>query len=345
MSAIDPLEPYVTDPTWPQADLEPVNECPFCGGKERSLACDGVQDWAFHAAPGEWQYCRCQSCDALYLNSRPTIESIGRAYSTYYTHHDTFQSPLKLLKRRIKNEYFSYALQVNLSPRLSLPRYLSRLLLPLKSLVVEQFGLSTLARLSKGKLLDMGCGNGEMLQFAEQMGWDVMGLELDPAAVESSKQRGLNILQGGYERLDDYPSSFDCIIFSHVLEHVHKPLEALTKIKSALKPGGVLLLSCPNSMSKAGEYFGRYWRGLEAPRHIAIPSVHFLRQHLCAMGFSLEQRIRNAFPTIRESMDIQRKALSASQNEIDSLIKIRNTLGLPSRDQVDFIEFICIKRD
>jgi len=343
MSAIGHLETYMTDPIWPQADLESVNECPFCGGKERRLAYDGVQDWAFHAAPGEWQYWRCQSCDALYLNPRPTIESIGRAYSTYYTHHNTFQPSLKLLKRRVKNEYFSYALQVNLSPRLSLPRCLSWLLLPLKSKMIEQFGLSTLARLPKGKVLDVGCGNGEMLQFAGQMGWDVIGLELDPAAVESSKQRGLNVLQGGYERLDDYPSYFDCIIFSHVLEHVHKPLEALTKIRDALKPGGILLLSCPNAMSIAGEYFGRYWRGLEAPRHIAIPAAHFLRQHLGAMGFSVEQRIIHAFPTIRESMDIQQKALPVSQSQSDSPTKIRNILGSPSPDQVDFIEFICIK--
>jgi SAM-dependent methyltransferase len=250
---------------------------------------------------------------------------------------------LKQLKGRVKNEFFSYELQVNLSPRLYLPRYLNWLLLLLKLKVVEPFGLSTLARLPKGKLLDVGCGNGEMLKFAEQMGWDGMGLELDPAAVKSTKQRGLNVLQGGYERLDDYPSHFDCIIFSHVLEHVHNPLQALVKIKNSLKPGGVLLLSCPNSMSKAEEYFGQYWRGLEAPRHIAIPAAHFLRQHLDAMGFSVEQRVINTFPTIRESMDIQQEALPVSQIQRDSLMKIRNSLGSPSPDQVDFIEFVCTK--
>jgi hypothetical protein len=190
MSTKPRLKPFIIDRPWPKADLEAVNECPFCGGKERSLAYDGVQDWAFHAAPGKWQYWRCQSCDALYLNSRPTTESIGRAYSNYYTHHETSQSFLKLLKRRLKNEYFSHALQVDLNPRLYLPGFLSWILSPLKSIVVEQFSLSSLARLPKGKVLDVGCGNGEMLQFAVQMGWDGMGFELDPAAVESSKQRG-----------------------------------------------------------------------------------------------------------------------------------------------------------
>ncbi len=344
MSAKVPLATCGIDESWPQADLEFVHECPLCGSKERSLVCDEVQDWAFYAAPGKWQYWRCQSCHALYLNPRPTAKSISRAYSFYYTHLDVTLSPLKLLKSRVKNEYFSYALQVNLSPRLSLPSYLRWLLMPLKRIVIEPFGLSSLARLPKGKVLDVGCGNGEMLKFAKQMGWDTMGLEFDPAAVESCKRYGLNVLQGGYERLDDYPSHFDCIIFSHVFEHLHNPLEALTKIKNALKPGGVLLLSCPNAMSRAGAYFGRYWRGLEAPRHIAIPAAHFLREHLEAMGFGVQQRITSSFPSIQESMDIQQRALPASQNQGDSLLKIRHTLGSPSADQVDFIELVCIKQ-
>jgi 2-polyprenyl-3-methyl-5-hydroxy-6-metoxy-1,4-benzoquinol methylase len=330
---------------WPKVDLESVDECPFCSAKERSLACAEVQDWAFYAAPGKWNYWRCQSCAALYLNPRPTAQSIGRAYSGYYTHSNTSESLLQHLKARVKNEYFFHAFNINLSPRLFLPNFLSWLLLPLKGAMVEKFGLSLLAKVAKGKLLDVGCGNGRMLQFAEQVGWDALGLELDPKAVQSSKQLGLNVRQGGYECLDDYPSHFDCIIFSHVLEHVHEPIEALRKIKNALKPAGILLLSCPNATSSAGDYFGRYWRGLEAPRHLAIPAVHFLHKHLCAMGFSVEQRVIDRFGSVQASMGIKRRAMPVGQSQVDTLIKVRNNLGSPSLDQVDFIEFVCIKND
>ena len=344
MKTKSPLTQCHIEELWPQLDLEVVDACPFCGAKERYLAFDGVEDWTFYTAPGRWHYWSCQSCAALYLNPRPTAESIGRTYSSYYTHSKVSKSLFQYLKARVRNEYFSHVLNVSLSPRLSLPRCLSWLLLPLNRVVVEDFGLSILAKSARGKVLDVGCGEGKMLQLAEQMGWDGIGLELDPEAVQSSRRLGLKVLHGGCDSLDNYPSHFDCIIFSHVLEHLHDPIEALIKIKNALKPGGVLLLSCPNSMSSAGEYFGRYWRGLEAPRHLAIPALHFLRQHLSAMGFSVEQRTLNGYPSIQASMDIKKKALPASHNQSDALAKIQNVLGASSPDQADFIEFVCVKK-
>lgn len=209
------------------------------------------------------------------------------------------------------------------------------------------FGLSTLARLSKGKLVDVGCGDGEMLQFAIQMGWDGFGLELDPQAISAVRKKGLTVLEGGYETLDNYPSLFDCIICSHVLEHVHGPIAALEKMMCALKPGGVLLLSCPNARSKASKYFGLHWRGLEAPRHIAIPSAHFLREFLEKSGFQVEENVFNVFngfPSIQESIDIADQAFPSFGDAGEKKSMVKQVLGSPSLDDVDFIELICTKK-
>jgi len=334
---------YKPDEYWPAVDLEFVDKCPFCYSKKRDLVRDEVEDWTFYVAPGKWYYWRCQSCAALYLNPRPTNESIGRAYSKYYTHGDKPQSSLQKLKILLKHECLSHTLNISLTPRLFLPKKLSWLLHPLNRGIAEEFGLNILAKTTKGKLLDVGCGGGKMLKLAEQMGWDAMGLELDPDAVESCRRLGLKVGYGGYEKLDDYPMYYDCIIFSHVLEHVHDPIDALNRISGALKAGGILLLSCPNAMSSAGEYFGRYWRGLEAPRHLAIPTLHFLIQHLIGMGFTVEQRLLDRFPTIQESLDIERNALPDDRNKTHALSKIQTILGSPESDQVDFIELVCKK--
>jgi SAM-dependent methyltransferase len=171
-----------------------------------------------------------------------------------------------------------------------------------------------------------------------------MGLELDPGAVQSGRKLGLRVLHGSYEILNNYPSTFDCIIFSHVLEHLHNPIEALRSIKNALKIGGILLISCPNATSIVGEYFGRYWRGLEAPRHLAIPSLNFLRDYLTGMGFSVEQHLPARFPTIKSSMEIMRNNSSASYKQINASLKVRNRLVVSSPEQADFIEFVCIKK-
>ncbi len=338
------IEKSEIDGSWPAKDLESISQCPYCSSTNRALVYGDVQDWAFHNAPGKWSYWRCRDCDALYLSPRPTAESIGRAYSTYYTHDRESKSFWLRFKNRLRNEYFSHALGISLHPRLRFPKYLGWILLPLNSMIVMPFGLSTLAQLPKGKLVDVGCGNGDMLQFSIQMGWDGIGIELDKQAISACRKNGLTVIEGSYEKLDDYPSLFDCIICSHVVEHVHDPMAALEKMKFALKPGGILLLSCPNAMSRAGQYFGVHWRGLEAPRHIAIPSAHFLRGFLEKIGFQVEQHITNGFPTIRRSLGISKKALCADANGGDGFLKVRGQLGSPSSDNVDFIELICTKK-
>ena len=46
----------------------------------------GLRDFAFAVAPGDWDMWQCQSCGAAYVDPRPTLDAIGRAYSRYYTH-------------------------------------------------------------------------------------------------------------------------------------------------------------------------------------------------------------------------------------------------------------------
>jgi len=344
MKFSSPSMQSIIDSPWPAINLESVHLCPFCQGSERAIFFDQVQDWTFYAAPGKWAYWKCKVCAALYLNPRPTVKSIGNAYSAYYTHGSKSESLLMRIKTRLKNEYFSNLLGLDLHPRLNLPRLLSWTILPLSSRLGRPFGVSTLSQLSKGRLLDLGCGSGEMLQISDQLGWDCLGLELDAQAVSACKENGLEVIEGGYEKLDDYPSHFDCIICSHVLEHVHDPVQALKIIKHALKPGGILILSCPNAMSKAGHYFGAHWRGLEAPRHLAIPSAYFLREFLERIGFQVEQHIDHGFPTIRRSLDIRKRALRGQDQHIDGILKVKSFLGSPSPDDVDFIELICTKK-
>lgn len=337
-----PNHASIIDQIWPTSELEPVAACPYCGSTDSSLAYEGVKDWSFDCAPGNWSFWRCQGCAALYLNPRPTAETIGRAYARYYTHDAEVKPLWSSFKQRLINEFFYHKYGVDLQPRLSLPRCLSWVLDPLKHKLVEPFGLETLQSIRKGTLMDMGCGSGAFLHIAQQLGWTCHGLELDPAAVNVARQLGLDVEIGSYDRLAQYPEHFDCIVCSHVLEHVHAPLELMQMLYGALKPGGTLLLSAPNAQSKAGIFFGPYWRGLEAPRHLAIPAVGFLREYLASLGFRASQRVFKTFPTIAASIAIKRRVLGAEQ-VTDQVKEIRSSLGEPTSDEVDFIELVCVK--
>lgn len=285
MSTIDTAP---SDLPWPPADLEAVNTCPYCESSARTLAYCDVQDWTFKSAPGRWTYWDCAECRAIYLDPRPTEASVGRAYQKYYTHHHMGSGEvLGDLKQRLVNECWSTWLGIDIRPRLQLPRIMAPLLRALRAKIPAPFELETLASLPRSQLLDIGCGSGTTLKLGTLLGWRTTGLELDLAAVLAARREGLDILHGSYKLLGDFPESFDCVICSHVIEHVHDPQCLLRLMAGTLKVGGVAIISCPNADSHVRHRFGASWRGLEAPRHLAIPSLDFLTRMLKDLGFSV----------------------------------------------------------
>lgn len=333
----------IIDQSWPKAELEYVDSCPFCGSKDRILAYKDVRDWSFYCAPGSWTYWDCRRCEALYLSPRPTEESINRAYASYYTHFPNTQSLLRLLKTRLRNECFSHWLNADINPRLNIPKAFVFLLHPFRSLIKIPFELAVLADLPKGKLLDVGCGSGNKLLLAKQLGWDAIGVEIDSNAVAAAKKEQLKVIQGSYRDLVNFVNEFDCIICSHVLEHVYNPLEMLGLLRQALKPGGTLLLSLPNSKSWLRDMFGENWRGLEAPRHIAIPSQQFLIEQKLEKEFTVNSVETFNSETIAESVRIQKRLLKLNYLELKQsrLLGMYQTVNI---SKSDIMSLVCVKR-
>ena len=308
------------DQDWPAEELEEVHNCPFCGGTEYTIAYENVQDWSFYCAPGKWTYWDCAQCEALYLNPRPTEASIGKAYASYYTHSNNASSIIQQLKTRLKNELFYHSMNAKLSPRLHVPKWLGFIIKPLKKLIHIPFELEPLVNLPKGKLLDVGCGSGSMLKIAKQLGWDVTGLEIDANAVKAARSQKLNVIEGDFHKLEQFASDFDCIICSHVLEHVHQPLELLVLLAKILKPHGALLLSLPNSKSHVRDKFGIHWRGIEAPRHLAIPTLNGLKSILKSLNYA-----------------------SITQFDIHNVTFLASKRILKNQVSIQALDFLCFK--
>ena len=327
---------------WPEQELEDVPACPYCGSQQRVLALEGVQDWAFGSAPGRWNYWDCRQCRALYVHPRPTPASIGRAYARYYTHSGAPRtSPSAGLKQRLRNEYWSQALRTSITPRLDLPRWAGWTVEWLKHWIAEPFGLRQWVQLPKGLLIDVGCGNGDKLRLAGQLGWQTLGIELDATAVQAAQAQGLHVLQGGYELLSNFLGQAQCIVCSHVLEHVHQPLQLLHQLLQALSPQGVLLLSAPNAASSLRTLYGENWRGLEAPRHLAIPDATWLTQWLQAQGFSCSQVPSHTFETAMESERIARRGLTRQPSDVRAARKRLRGLTAASLERQDVVQLVC----
>lgn len=332
------------DADWPVEDLEAVNACPYCGSTDRDLAYQGVQDWAFGCAPGRWSYWNCAQCQSLYLHPRPTPASIGNAYTRYYTHAaDQRPGRLASWKQRLRNEYWSQRFQTSIFPRMGLPAWAGWVTAGLGPWIAEPFGLQQWAQRPKGLLLDVGCGNGDKLKLAAQMGWQVRGIELDASAVQAAQAQGLQVEQGGYELLAHYQGWADCVVCSHVLEHVHQPLHMLELLLGSLKPQGVLLLSVPNAASFLRHHYGESWRGLEAPRHLAIPDGTWLASYLQARGFSCTQVPSHALETAVESERMLRRGAGVLAADSVAAKSLLGRLPQPALAQQDVVQLICVR--
>lgn len=277
----------------------PCPNCYLCGADGDYLHKD-LTDRLF-SAPGVWSLkkCRNASCGLVWLDPMPLKEDIGKAYEIYYTHSDlTAQKENKSLHRRlnraIRAGYLAHAYGYNNGGMelLGLLAYL----IPLRRAGLD-FTMMYLPYSPKGRLLEVGCGSGTMLECMADSGWQAEGVDFDLAAVANSRRKGLKVHAGFLEDLRYPENCLDAITMSHLIEHVPDPLELLKECRRILKPGGRLVLVTPNISSLAHRIYGSSWFCLDPPRHLRIFTPGSLTTLLQKVGF----RITKMDTTIRDA--------------------------------------------
>lgn len=148
------------------------------------------------------------------------------------------------------------------------------------------------------KLLDVGCGDGQLLQTATEAGWDAVGIDLSESAVELCRRRGLDASNTDFFDRSLDTRRFDVIVMSELVEHVHAPHRFLSRAESLLEPGGVLYLTTPNFGSLARRMLGPRWSVIH-PEHIGYFEPSTLRDMVSRETDlrALEVEARNITPS------------------------------------------------
>ncbi len=125
----------------------------------------------------------------------------------------------------------------------------------------------------RGRVLENGCGVGMYVEKLAAFGGTVIGLEYDLARAAEARRRSPHIVNAAGEALPFPSGTFDLILSHEVIEHVHDDRAAVEEMVRALKPGGRIVLFCPNR-GYPFETHGIYWRGRY--RFGNIPLVNYL---------------------------------------------------------------------
>jgi SAM-dependent methyltransferase len=98
------------------------------------------------------------------------------------------------------------------------------------------------------RILDIGCANGGLLSAIRDLGFcNLLGVDPSSSCVKAVRSKGIVASEGMLGSLKLSPGSFDCILLSHVLEHVQDLDVAMNNVVSLLKPNGVLYVEVPDA--------------------------------------------------------------------------------------------------
>jgi SAM-dependent methyltransferase len=132
-----------------------------------------------------------------------------------------------------------------------------------------------------GPVLDVGCGDGVLLDALAARGREAVGLER-----ESSRP---DVRTCELSAFAERPGEWAAVVLWHSLEHLRDPAEAIDRAAELLAPGGLLVVAVPNRASLQARCFGDRWFALDLPRHLVHLSARGLVDGLERRGLALER--------------------------------------------------------
>jgi SAM-dependent methyltransferase len=123
----------------------------------------------------------------------------------------------------------------------------------------EEAVFETVAALGPKRILDVGCGPGEMGErFQRELGAHVCAIDISPRMVDLARTRGLDAQVADAEKLPFPDDDFDCVFAGWVLYHVPDLDGAVVEAARVLQPGGALVAAsvCNDNVDEVWQLIG-----------------------------------------------------------------------------------------
>ncbi|MFZ4738756.1 MAG: class I SAM-dependent methyltransferase [Bradymonadia bacterium] len=195
-------------------------DCPACGA--------GVADRVEPFTKGPMRYNRCKPCNTLYVSPRPDAQLLSAFYaqSRNYAYWNEHIFPASEAARRAHI----------FEPRAARTR----------ALVERHLELGADGKL--GALVEVGAGFGTFGECMTALGVfkRIVVVEPTPDLARTCRNRGLEVVESPIESADFGDLSVDVLASFEVIEHLFSPAAFLARCAQLVRPGGILLLTCPN---------------------------------------------------------------------------------------------------
>jgi len=262
-----------TSPLWIRFEA-----CPLCNSTDtvllRSDSCENYPIWQ-PGLPLKLDWMHCQQCQHIYSRNYFTAQGLALLFSKAH--------PMQVTGLNLDQERARWAPTVE--------RVQGHL---------QQQGWMGDSMV----WLDVGCGAGGLVITAAEYGFSAIGLDSRVQAVERIEALGYSAVVGDLMELH-VTDPVMVVSLADVLEHVPFPREALKRVHSALMPGGLVMISCPNldsgSWRKANaEGVNPYWSELEHHHNFSRASLMRLlaEEGFIPVDYSISTRYKSCMEVI-----------------------------------------------
>ncbi|MDI6891774.1 MAG: class I SAM-dependent methyltransferase [Actinomycetota bacterium] len=203
---------------------------------------------------------KCRRCELVYMNPRP---------------------PFAYLKKLYGKDYYGGEAQYTYGDeRKNAPA--NKVIHEKRLSVIEKF-------VGRGRILDVGCAFGLLLEVARERGWQPYGLEISEYPAEYVRQQlKIDVLTKDITEADYPDCFFDAVVMVELIEHLLDPLGALKEVWRVLRVGGVAVIQTANIDSLKARIWRDKWEYF-LPGHTYCFSKTTLTKMLEKTGFRVEK--------------------------------------------------------